>query len=109
MYSKYSLFLQGHLPGYIYYTTRRLVGRWPLQGPESLSIQRWHCGTPYVYPLAVKDSYYLIQSPTLILDGSLKQEHSRCEALESCLSAILLTRTDASPLAAGILIPHYSF
>ena len=69
MYSKYSLFLQGHLPGCIYYTTRRPVGGWPLQGSESLSIQRWHCET---YPLAVKDSYYLIQSPTLILDGFLK-------------------------------------
>ena len=66
----------------------------------------WHCGTPYVYPLAVKDSYYLIQSPTLILDGSLKQEHSRCDALESCLSAIL---TGASPLVAGVLILHHTF
>jgi len=37
---------------------------------------------------------------------SLRQEYSRCEALES---SILLTRTDASPLAAGILILHHSF
>ena len=106
MYSKYSLFLQGHLPGCIFI-------QHVAQSADGPCKARSHCpfngGTvrPIHWPWRIP---IIWSNPRLsFLMASLRQEQSRCEALESCLSAILLTRTDASPLAAGILILHRSF